>query len=85
MSIIGECPHDDCRHTEWRLLPENYEQPIDRPLPLFSKETCDGCKRTLWVYYSRIDPKVYTEEGFNEKFEVNEETKSIKERKHEAT
>jgi hypothetical protein len=73
MSIIGDCPHDDCRHTEWRLLP-------DKPLPLFSKETCKGCGRTLWVYYSRVDPKVYPEDAFNERFEVDEQKKSIKAR-----
>lgn len=72
--ITGECPYDDCDDFQMRLLP-------DKPLPLFSKEVCPGCKRTIWVLYSRIDPEVYTEEGFRKAFEVNEETKSIKQRK----
>jgi hypothetical protein len=73
MSILGECPHDDCKHTEWRLLP-------DRDLPIFSKEKCKGCGRTLWVYYSRVDPKVYPEDAFERDFEVDEATKSIQPR-----
>ena len=72
MSIIGECPHEDCRHTAWRILPEE--------TPVFAKETCEGCKRTLWVWYSRLDPRVYTEDGFNADFYVDEETQAIRQK-----
>ncbi len=71
---MGECPYDGCDDYRMRILPE-------RQLPLFSKEECPGCKRTIWVYYSRVDPKVYTEAEFNEAFDVDESTKKIRERK----
>jgi hypothetical protein len=60
-----------------RILP-------DAGLPIFSKEVCPGCKRTIWVYYSRLDPNIYTEDGFAEEWEIDEKTKSIKQRKVEA-
>ena len=70
MSMMGNCPYDDCQHFEWRLLP-------DRDLPIFSKELCRGCGRTVWVYYSRVDPKVYTETDFDQEFDADEATKHI--------
>lgn len=71
--IIGECPYDECQHSEMRIVP-------DKPLPIFSKEECRGCGRTVWVYYSRVDPAVYTEEGFNEEWDLGED-KVIRPRK----
>ena len=67
---MGECPYEGCDDHRIRILP-------DRPLPLFSKEECPGCKRTIWVYYSRVDPKVYTEADFAKEFDVDESTKNI--------
>lgn len=70
---MGECPYEDCDDFQMRILP-------DKPLPLFSKEECPGCKRTIWVRYSRVDPEAYTEGDFNKAFEVDEATKQIRER-----
>ncbi len=43
----------------------------------FGKNTCDECGEQYWMYYSRVDPKAYTREGFFEKFIIDEQTKSI--------
>ncbi len=70
---IGGCPYEDCDDFQMRILP-------DKPLPIFSKETCPGCGRTIWLYYSRVDPKAYTEADFAKDWQVDEETKNIKPR-----
>lgn len=70
MSIIGDCPHDACGKSVWRLLPET-------PLPKFSHEDCPECGQPVWVYYSRIDPKVYTEVQFASEYDVNHVTRTI--------
>jgi hypothetical protein len=70
--IIGECPHDDCEHVAMRLLP------TDVRLPVFSKETCEGCGEIVWVKYTRVDPIVYTEAQFAEEFTVDEENETNK-------
>jgi hypothetical protein len=72
--IMGECPYDDCDDFQMRILPE-----VD--LPKFSKETCPGCGRRIWVLYSRVDPMIFTETGFSERYTVDEETKHIAEKK----
>lgn len=71
MSVIGECPHEDCGQTVWRILP-------DGPLPAFSHEECPECGKPVWMLYSRIDPVCFTEEQFAERYLVDEATKSIK-------
>jgi len=71
MPIMGDCPYEGCDHHEWRELP-------DAALPVMSRETCDGCDRIVWVRYSRVDPEVWTEEGFLNNFDVDAATKSIK-------
>jgi len=70
---IGSCPHDDCDDQRMRILP-------DKKLPLLSRETCPGCGRTIWVYYSRVDPKAYTQEQFEQEFVYDEVTKSVRPR-----
>ena len=71
--MFGGCPYEDCEHTACRYLP-------DLPLPQFSQETCDGCGRTVWVLYSRVDPMVYTKEGFEAEFEHDPVKKTIRKR-----
>lgn len=70
--IIGEYPC--CDGDLWIYLP-------DIQLPVFEKEICPHCGKAVWHYLSRVEPISYTEEQFNEKYEVDEETKNIKERK----
>lgn len=70
--IFGDCPYEDCDSTHALGSPDH--------TPAFGKETCETCKREFWLYYSRFEPQAYTLEEFNKKFEVDEETKSIKER-----
>jgi hypothetical protein len=70
---VGDCPYADCNHPQMRLLP-------DKRLPLFSKEQCDGCGRTVWVLYSRVDPQIFTVDAFAEKYEVDELSKAIRAR-----
>ncbi len=66
--MTGECPH--CEQVVMRSLP-------DAPLPAMSHESCPECGGEVWVYYSRVDPAVYTPEGFAEHFTVNHETKEV--------
>ena len=43
----------------------------------FSKEKCPHCGATVWHRMSRFDPATWTEAEFLERFEINEDTKSI--------
>ena len=70
--IFGGCPYDDCDEPMFNPI-------CDNP-PMFQKITCEKCGRVVWLYHSRIDPVVYTEKGFSEKYEVDEATKSIREK-----
>jgi len=72
---FGACPYDDCdQPLEMVALPE------DRPLPTFLRDTCPHCKRVVWRYLSRVDPKAYTQDGFDEEWKRDEATKVIKPR-----
>lgn len=73
MPVIGECPYEGCDESLWVGEP-------DQPLPMFSKHECEGCKKVIWTYISRIEPKSYTEEAFLEKYSVDEKTKEISEK-----
>jgi len=70
--IIGKCPYDDCDEQMWNCI-------CDDP-PKFQRLVCEKCGRVIWLYHSRIDPVAYTEKGFFEKYDLNEATKSIKEK-----
>ena len=70
--ILGECPHDDCKHFTIRAIPDGVR------LPAYSKETCDGCGRIVWVKYSRADPVAFTEADFHREHEIDEATREIK-------
>lgn len=50
--IIGSCPHCDA----------GVMTPLANvPLPVFSKEICENCKKEYWLKHSRYDAKAYTE------------------------
>ena len=70
MPIMGDCPYEGCDHHEWRELP-------DMSLPVVASEECEGCGRKVWVWYSRVDPKVWTDEGFRQEWDVDDATKRI--------
>jgi hypothetical protein len=71
----GGCPYDDCNHLLMFELP-------DKPLPVVMPLTCDGCGRRIWYKFSRVDPMAWTDEGFREEWEIDEETKSIKKKEN---
>ena len=68
--IFGECPYNDCNQSMMNH--------ITNSLPTFQKLTCEKCGRVIWLYHSRIEPIAYTEEDFLEKYDLDEETKSIR-------
>lgn len=77
MTIIGDCPYEDCDYTEIRSIPESLR------LPIFRKEECRGCGKVVWVKYSRIDPTAWTEAEFLQDHIVDEEKKEIREFRRE--
>jgi hypothetical protein len=70
--IFGECPYDDCN--------EPIVNPICDDAPKFQRLVCEKCGRVIWLYHSRLDPVAYTEKAFAEKYDLDEATKSIKEK-----
>lgn len=46
--------------------------------PAFAPEECPHCGAKVWHYFSRIDPKSYTEADFLKEFDVDDVTKTIK-------
>lgn len=68
--IIGECP--------------NCNGPLIIPLaehcPCFQKHWCDKCGGLIWTLHSRLNPQSFNEEGFLEKYKVDEITKNITEK-----
>jgi len=76
MPVMGTCPYDGCGGDRWIAFDEERAR-----LPMFHKGTCDDCGKTVWTILRRWDPLEYTEQGFNEKYVVNEETKVISERR----
>lgn len=70
--IFGECPYNDCNQQMMNSI-------CDTP-PMFQKLVCEKCGRVIWLYHSHIEPVAYTEESFAEKYDLDEETKSIKDK-----
>lgn len=69
--IFGECPYNDC------------DEPIciacaDR-CPAYQRIVCKKCGRVFWEKHSRINPEAFTEEDFNKKYKIDEETREVKE------
>jgi len=62
--ILGSCPY--CDHSFYHGLPDG--------TPCFAQNTCEGCGKTFWTRYSRVDPESWTEEGFAEEFYIDKET-----------
>lgn len=67
--IFGDCPYEDCDGTHAISSAEH--------TPAFSKEKCEKCGREYWMFHSRIVPEAYTLEAFANKYDVDEETRSI--------
>ena len=68
--IFGECPYNDCNQQMINSIRDN--------LPMFERLVCETCGRVIWLYHSRLEAVAYTEEGFLGKYDLDEETKSIK-------
>lgn len=45
--------------------------------PALQKIVCEDCGKTYWLKHSNWDPEAFTEEQFVERYEVDEETKSV--------
>ena len=69
--IIGDCPYDDCDGHVWEPIGQAGAW---RPHP------CETCHRMMWTYHSRIEPLSLTDAAFREKFLVDEQTHTIRER-----
>jgi len=41
---------------------------------------CEHCDKIYWLKHSRLDPKAYTQSQFDERFTLDEPTKTIKPR-----
>jgi hypothetical protein len=42
------------------------------------KEECPHCGEIVWHYHSRLDPHSYTQDEFNEEWEHDADTKSVR-------
>lgn len=60
--IVGEYPC--CDGSLLIALPEK--------TPVWMKEECPHCGKTVWHHLSRVNPESYTEEAFNEKYELTD-------------
>ena len=61
--IIGECPY--CGHHMWNRCADQ--------TPVFEKINCEECGDIVWLLHSRIFPEAYTDEDFNNEYDVDEE------------
>ena len=68
--IFGECPYNDCNQQMMNSI-------CDNP-PMFERLVCEQCGRVIWLYHSRLEAVAYTEEGFLEKYDLDETNRSIK-------
>ena len=69
--IIGPCPYCD----------EMLFNPICDEPPAFERKACEACGNIYWLKHSRIDAYTMTDEDFRKEFDVDDETKTIKEKK----
>lgn len=74
--IMGGCPY--CDKSMWTPIAEG------KQLPLWERKITECCKKVVWVYHSRLDPVAYTDEGFRDKYDIDETTKQISEKKGQA-
>jgi hypothetical protein len=75
--IHGNCPYKDCEE-DFLVDIEGVEN-----LPRYWRHKCEACDQTIYTKLSRIDPESWTEEEFNRLYEINWETKVIKEKWNE--
>lgn len=69
---FGECPYEDCNDLLMLKVPER--------TPAFALVECEGCKRSVWYRFSRIDPEAWTVLDFEKEHEIDEATRTIKKR-----
>jgi hypothetical protein len=69
---FGDCPYEDCDETLEVAVPDKSPQwfPIE----------CPSCHRKVWYKASRIFPEAWTEAAFLEKFEVDDQAKTVREK-----
>lgn len=72
--VLGSCTYDACDH------PLMLSHPDELQMPARLCHKCEGCNRTIRMKVSRIEPKSWTAEGFDEAFVVDEETRKIESR-----
>lgn len=49
----------------------------DAQLPRFAPHNCDECGAKVWTWVTRLNPRSWTDEDFKERFEVDEENRTI--------
>lgn len=70
--IFGECP--------------NCDEPVCNSFAgagQMQRIVCDACHKPYWLKHSRLDPEAFTEADFAEQYEVDEATKTIKDKARE--
>lgn len=67
--IIGGCPYCDASQYN------SYAGPGQ-----FQRIECDECHKIYWLRHSNFDPEAFTEEDFAERFEIDHEKKTIKDK-----
>ena len=68
--VIGECPN--CGEVVINGMPERS--------PAFDHTECDKCGKSYWIKLSRTESEAYTEEEFDRLYEVDEQTRIVKDR-----
>ena len=61
--ITGECPY--CRETVCNAIPEDVDLPCIGEIP------CEHCGEKYWLKFSRFEPKAYTQDSFNEEYNLS--------------
>lgn len=67
--IFGDCP--------------NCDEPVCNAFAgagQMQRIICEACHKPYWLKHSRLDPEAFTEADFAERYEVNEATKTIKDK-----
>ena len=64
--ITGGCPY--CDATQMNPYAGH---------PALQKIVCEECHQTYWLKHSNFDPEAFTQEQFAERYEVDETTKSV--------
>jgi len=70
--IIGSCPYNKCKGRIWLGCD-------DWHMPSLYKHECESCKQTIYTKITRVDPQSWTLENFLKLYQIDEETKTVKE------